>query len=465
MRLRSVTGMLLASLLLFATGGPSSFAESEHESRYFHLQRGYVPPQRYAPSQRPATRREQPARAYPAYGRDPRAYQVDPRQAYPRQPPPGYYYPQQAPPAYYNPFAPFGYQPPPQQARPYERRERPVQRARAPAVPAAPAAAARQRKPAVEASTHIAVFGDSLADLVAHGLEDALETREDIAVVRRTRGDSGLVRTDHHDWPKAIREFLSGDNKVTFAVVMLGANDRQTIREGEASHEPLSERWREIYRERVDAIVQAFSERRIPLVWVGVPPMRNDRLSADLITLNGIYRERVQKAGGVYVDIWEAFVNDQNRYDATGPDVAGQIVRLRTNDGVHFTRAGARKAAHFAEVEIKRLMETRAPAVAVPAAPAGPAEPGKTLSDSEIDNIISAALPPLPEPDGLPSLPARPLAGPVVPLNRADVSPGGALLKAPPAPADAYLADRALRDGMPLPPRPGRADDFRWPRS
>ena len=30
---------------------------------------------------------------------------------------------------------------------------------------------------------------------------------------------------------------------------------------------------------------------------------------------------------------------------------------------------------------------------------------------------------------------------------------------------DAAIADRALREGLVPPPKPGRADDFKWPRS
>ena len=82
-------------------------------------------------------------------------------------------------------------------------------------------------------------------------------------------------------------------------------------------------------------------ERRVPLLWVGLPPMKNERVSADATAMNDIYRERIQKAGGVYVDIWEAFVDDANRYSPVGPDVDGQVTRLRANDGVHFTRAVA----------------------------------------------------------------------------------------------------------------------------
>ncbi len=61
-------------------------------------------------------------------------------------------------------------------------------------------------KPAVaktEPSVQIAVFGDSLADHLARGLDDAFEDNSDVAVVDRAKGDSGLVRRDVVDWPKA----------------------------------------------------------------------------------------------------------------------------------------------------------------------------------------------------------------------------------------------------------------------
>jgi uncharacterized protein len=305
-------------------------------------------------------------------------------------------------------------------------------------------------------------FGDSLADLVTNGLETAFEDNADLKVVSKTRGDTGLTRLDHHDWPKTIQDVLATDQKITYAVVMLGSNDRQSIREGETSHDPLSDRWRDIYRERVDAVIKPFVERRIPFLWVGLPPVRNERLSKDFIALNDIYRERVQKAGGVYVDIWEAFTSEQNRYSPVGPDVDGQVTRLRAADGVHFTRAGARKAAHFAGVELKRLIETRGPATGgVAAAPAAPGTDG-----SAVEKMINAAVPNVPEPAAL-RLPApRPVAGPVLPLNRVDVSPGGTLASTPPRldPETAPVVERALRDGVPPAPKPGRADDFTWPK-
>ena len=62
-----------------------------------------------------------------------------------------------------------------------------------------------------------------------------------------------------------------------------------------------------------------------------------------------------------------------------------QIRRLRTNDGVYFTKFGARKLAHYVERELDRIMGNKGLPVALPipldpapqaatAKPSGPAE-------------------------------------------------------------------------------------------
>ena len=372
----------------------------------------------------------------------------------------------------------------PQQPAYAPRRERnyadqPAARPRRPAPRPAPVIAREPpAKPKTNPGVQIAVFGDSLAELVGQGIDEAFSDNADVAVFRRAKGDSGLVRKDVVDWPKAAADYLTANPKVTYAVVMLGANDRQAIREGGQSVEPGDDRWRELYRDRVDAMIKVFTDRKVSLVWVGAPPMRNDGLSTGLASLNDLYRERVERAGGAYVDIWPAFVDDQNRYAANGPDVDGQPARLRLPDGVHFTAAGYRKAAHFADLAIKRLMEGRTapsappvaalPAVDPPKAPGRDAAPGAPLDDAAaIDRLITASLPSLPEPPGLPALPTKPLSGPVLPLTRTEVSPGGALATGRPRlDNDAgFTLDRALNRGAASPAPRGRADDFRWPPS
>jgi hypothetical protein len=59
------------------------------------------------------------------------------------------------------------------------------------------------------------------------------------------------------------------------------------------------------------------------------------------------YRSRAEKAGIVYVDIWDGFVDEAGQFSPQGPDYEGQIRRLRTSDGVYFTKFGARKLADY----------------------------------------------------------------------------------------------------------------------
>ncbi|CAA2141055.1 hypothetical protein OICFNHDK_0746 [Methylobacterium bullatum] len=325
-------------------------------------------------------------------------------------------------------------------------------------------------QPKAEPSIRIAVFGDSLASYLGRGLDDVFEDNADVAILDRSKADSGLVRKDVVDWPKAAEDFLKTSPKVAYAVVMLGANDRQPIREGTENVDPGTERWREIYRDRVDALAKVFASQKIPFIWVGAPPMRSEPLTKDIASINDLIRDRVAKAGGTYVDIWPGFVDDRNRFTMTGPDLEGQEAKLRTSDGVHFTKAGARKVAHFADVELKRLMgtnPTEAPAVAPVATVPGPLLDGEApkLDDTAaIDRQITAMLPSLPEPPGIPALPVKPAFGPVIPLGRAEVTPGGTLISGRPRDGDASgNVERVLQRGSAPMPQPGRADDFKWP--
>jgi uncharacterized protein len=322
-----------------------------------------------------------------------------------------------------------------------------------------PAVVAKQEKPKVDPSTYVVVFGDALAGFARQGLDAHFAENQDVAVVPKIR-DTSLVRTDPADWPNFINSTLDSGQKTTVAVVMLGTSDRQAIKEGEESVEPLTDRWKDLYRQRVDAIVNTFKERKIPVVWIGLPPMKNSKASEDLVAINEIYKESVQRGGGAYVDIWPGFVDDENRYTAEGPDVDGEPAKLRTNEGMFFTRAGSRKVAFFADTEIKRILGQGGTATA--AAP-GPAD--IRPADGSSAPSIEAALPPPPDAAAPIPLPSKPLVGPVLPLTRQDVAPGGTLVSAPPKLTgdNAYTVQRALRVGIAPGSRPGRADDFRWP--
>lgn len=353
-----------------------------------------------------------------------------------------------------------------------------------PPPPAPPKPAPRKRPPAPmvltdqpavpkpEPTVFVAVVGDSLAENLGSGLTDAFESNPDVLVQRRGRSSTGLVRDDFYDWRKAIRDLLASDAKVTHLVVMMGLNDRQTLKDAAGNPlEPFTDAWREAYGARVGDVVALAAERNVPLLWVGMPPMQNARSSADMLALNEIVRTRLgRNARAVYVDIWEGFTDPQNRFTMSGPALTGETVRLRAGDGIHFTRAGARKVAHFVEIELKRLLDKAepTPVIAVPyPADASPADPAAQQGsvDRLIDEAIRRGLEGLPPPPPIDIQP-KPVAGPIVPLNAPEAATGGALVTgaAQRASGDAArLIEQILVDGKPPEPKPGRADDFRWP--
>ena len=127
--------------------------------------------------------------------------------------------------------------------------------------------------------------------------------------------------------------------------MLIGSNDRQTLHDANGSYEPGTPEWQTAYTQRIETIAGLFRDKKIPLIWVGLPIMKSERLSADVMTFNQFYRAYAEKAGATYIDIWEAFADEAGQYSVSGPDINGQIIKLRASDGVHFTKAGARKLA------------------------------------------------------------------------------------------------------------------------
>src|SRR5712671_362041 len=352
--------------------------------------------------------------------------------------------------------------------------------------------------------TSVVVLGDSMADWLAYGLEQAAAESPDIGIVRRHRTLSGLIRADvrsdprgdYPDWPQAAREILNAD-KANFIVMMIGLNDRRSIKEkaptraaaasgqagaagappaaaaankekdaelgepppGEApggtgepepatpgmiTYEFRSEKWTELYIKRIDDTIAALKARNVPVLWVGLPPPRNTKAAADLSYLNDLFRSRAEKAGITYIDTWDGFVDESGRFVMQGPDFEGQIRRLRSSDGTHFTQAGARKLAHYVEREIQRGLMANATPVSLPA----PEEPAPPVAVARPDNAPIV----------------RPLAGPVMPLTTAaeadELLGGGGTRQAAVDPIAARVLVRGEQTNAPA----GRGDDFAWPR-
>jgi len=358
-------------------------------------------------------------------------------------------------------FDPFGWfeqlfqprRPPPHLAKPSPELRRAGPEARPPKPRSSRAARASEpAKPKIPPRYFVAVLGDSLGQMLAQGLTEAFEDRPEVAILRKAKENSGLVRDDYYDWNKAAAALLSGGEKIDFAIMLIGSNDRQALRDASGSYEPRTPEWQTAYAQRIEAIAAQFRDKKIPLLWVGLPIMKNAALSADAMAFNEFYRAYAEKAGAAYLDIWEAFADEAGQYTAAGPDINGQIVRLRTGDGVHFTKAGARKLAHFVEPAIRHNLDEVLPKEAPAAAP-------EAVPEARVAPEPSAG-------EGAPK--PKPVAGPVQSLTSPALSPGGELatrLTAAKNNDAQTVIEQTLEQGKPLPPKPGRADDFSWPRN
>src|SRR5215471_1800710 len=349
-------------------------------------------------------------------------------------------------------------------------------------------------------TSSIVLMGDDMADWLAYGLEDVFSDTPEISVVRKTKLNSGLLHYDTKgdlDWWHVARDTLA-QKKVDYVVMMLGLGDRQAIRvkdlaketdtrdqqaKDQAGKDPQakdrpakdgaekkdgqkaattndtdengtssaqrnkktaefrSEEWEKIYSRRIDDTIAALKSKGVPVIWVGLPPLRGSSSSSDAAYLNELYRARAERAGIKYVDVWDGFVDEAGKYSNYGPDYEGQVRRLRLNDGIFFTKAGAIKLARYVEQELSRYMSNRVPV----ALPSGSLEAAPSESKPT----------------------ERPLMGPIIPLTgtaKDKDKDSDNLLGVPgssPALGDA-IATKVLTKGETLAAPAGRADNFAW---
>jgi uncharacterized protein len=199
----------------------------------------------------------------------------------------------------------------------------------------------------------VAVLGDSLAEGLWSGLYRAFENDPTLEFLNRTKSSSGFVRSEHYNWDVELDKILK-EGTYQIAIVMFGANDDQAIRKGGEWVKVGSDGWREIYGVRVESFIKKLRAANIATYWVGLPVMRSPGQTANAEILNEIYREKAFINGAKFVETWSGFVDESGRYSAYGPDMQGQVKRLRADDGVHFTMRGSLKLAHFVEKELRK---------------------------------------------------------------------------------------------------------------
>jgi len=226
----------------------------------------------------------------------------------------------------------------------------------APAVVRKPKAASLPpAKPAVEkavGATRLAVFGDSMAVDLAKALDRLYADDPNLLIVGQGVGSSGFVRPDFFDWNKTIGEQIAA-NSFDIAVVIIGINDRQTMKVDGKGFKSLTPEWTAEYSARVTAFVTQLRNANKPTIWVGLPPMEARSYAKAINQISEIQKLATFSAGAEFLDIFERFATEEGKYTTHGPDLNGNRVRMRKDDGIHFSAAGADKLAFYLSQTLK----------------------------------------------------------------------------------------------------------------
>lgn len=188
--------------------------------------------------------------------------------------------------------------------------------------------------------------GDSMSQVFGESFSRIGHDTGVVSTALEFRFSSGLTRPEYFDWPKRLRALVAGKDRPEVAVVVFGTNDAQRITTASGTASFGTDRWKKEYAERVRSIMRLLTDAGVDVYWVGLPVMRSDTLTKRVAVLDDIYAaEAAQVPHVTFVDSRPMSVDANGRYAAYLPGADGAPVRVRADDGVHFTPAGGDRLA------------------------------------------------------------------------------------------------------------------------
>ena len=303
----------------------------------------------------------------------------------------------------------------------------------------------------VDDTYRILVIGDALAGGLGAGLSRMAEPEPRFEIVNRFQEVSGIARPEVYDWVESLPKIMEG-KEFKAVVVLMGANDRQSIRDGDFRLVFNTPEWTSAYKAKIDKLLDVLAAAGVKVFWVSIPPMGDAKYEADMQILAALQKQEVQGKGAVYVDLHGAFLGPDGNYTDKGPDDTGEVRKLRSRDGVTFFKQGNNRFGQLLLAEIKRVIGSNQLEAVPPVAPAitlpPPAVAVIPLFGQESGNGSFVAF----QPDGkVISELSRVLSGNIVipAISRSDIVPGSE-------------SEKLFILGQARPAPAGRFDDFSY---
>ena len=187
----------------------------------------------------------------------------------------------------------------------------------------------------------IVVMGDSLADGLWASFQRSFVQCDTLEVVRLTAVSDGLAKSSGTEWIERYetKAGLPEGGITDVAVVQIGANDINFIRNGKSREIFNTGLWDELYSKRVREITGTLRAHSAEVFWIGLPVVGNNKFEPNYQIITALQKDAVRKAGGKFVDIHELTQFGTGEFAMSGK-VDGRLVKMRAADKVHFTLPG-----------------------------------------------------------------------------------------------------------------------------
>lgn len=183
--------------------------------------------------------------------------------------------------------------------------------------------------------------GDSLMQGVAPYVKKMLFKQYKIESIDLSKRSTGLSYPKAFDWPKTINDKLSEDPSIKLLVVFLGANDPWDFPvKGYATNARFkSKLWEKQYRLRIASILDHVQKHRVQVLWLAPPCMRKQKLNDGMVYLNKLYQSELEKTQQHFLTTNELLGCSYEKFNSF-VETNKEKIRVRVDDGVHFTPSG-----------------------------------------------------------------------------------------------------------------------------
>lgn len=185
------------------------------------------------------------------------------------------------------------------------------------------------------------LIGDSLMQGAAIALSRDLKELG-IKTTDLSKQNTGLSYKSYFNWANATSQALNSNPRIKYLVVLLGINDPWDIKKGGVYYRFNTPAWIEIYTERVEEIIKIAKKHKVKIFWLEIPPVKKDDLNKKAQILNQIYSSEVLKNNEIFVNT-KLFFSVNDEFSSYIKDENNKSVKVRTDDGIHFTPSGAKE--------------------------------------------------------------------------------------------------------------------------